>query len=519
MAEQQRKKTGLLRDTPEKIASLAKIYYPLWLVPVAENQCVLVDGLGAARHKFSFKEPVKTGDFIEDLRKSSVSHQRFLEALNNQAKQIREFTAPQNQTFPGVLSDKELLGFFQEFLKSGSITMENVAEKDALIPAEIDEKAADETCRAVTDCLRTIQADIKGLQYALGVLNEEVEFHKQAATFEVERLKEKCELETANLKPEVEKKVQKLTLKHDKTLASVLKSNERKIAVLEKRHETYIRRLQAAEQKKDAVQERISAAKKKGTSKSAYGSYELKKYDRDIENLKKEVKAASEALEKIRKEGENNAKQVEEEFQTAKSLEEGKLTTLTVACDAKVNEVNKQIETMTNQAESITATAASLMNELKRDGEAFQQQVEINHKLDNPNEAVLVHIPIYIVKYLKAKDERYSLLSPVTLSEEIGVLNGLRKILSLNPEPKLKTLTRQASKKLHEMLTNNVTEKMQKDEDFKSKITAVCHVNNLMDRTEFPEILNEGLDEIVKRGWLTSEEAQASCRRIMGAET
>lgn len=517
MAEQQRKKPGFLRDTSEKIVSLAKIYYPFWLVP-AENQCILLDGLGAATHKFSFKEPTKTGDFIEELRKNSASHQQFLEALANQTRQIREFTATQNLTFSGVVSDKELLGFFQEYFKSGSLSTENDAEKDTLIPAEINEKTAEETSQAVVNCQRTLQADAKGIQYALGVLNEEVAFHKQAAAFETERLKEKCELETASLKPEVEKKVKKLTLKHDKTMASVLKSNEKKVVAMEKKRETYMHKLQAAEQKKDAVQKRISTSKKKGTSKSAYGAYELKKYDREIDNLKKEVKTISEALEKIRKEGENNAKNVEEEFRNAKALEEGKLAAIITACDAKVKEKNKQIETMTIQAESITTEATNLMGELKRDGDALRQQVEIDWKLDNPNVAVLVHVPIYMIKYLKAKDERYSLISPLTISEDIGVLNGLRKILTLSSEPKLKSLMRQASKKLHEMLTENVTEKMQKDEVFKSKISAICRANNLMDRTEFAEMLNEGLDEVVKRGWLTSEEAQASCRHIMGAE-
>jgi chromosome segregation ATPase len=416
------------------------------------------------------------------------------------------------------VSDKELLGFFQEYFKSGSLSTENDAEKNTLIPAEINEKTAEETIQAVVNCLRTMQADAKSLQYALGILNEETAFHKQAAAFDTERLKEKCELETASLKPEVEKKVKKLTLKHDKTMASILKSNEKKVAAMEKKRETYMHKLQAAERKKDAVQKRISTSKKKGTSKSAYGAYELKKSDREIDNLKKEVKTISEALEKIRKEGENNAKNVEEEFRNAKALEEGKLAAIITAYDAKVKDKNKQIETMTIQAESITTAATNLMGELNRDGDALRQQVEIDWKLDNPNVAVLVHAPIYMVKYLKAKDERYSLISPLTISEDIGVLNGLRKILALNSEPKLKSLMRQASKKLHEMLTENVTEKMQKDGVFRSKISAVCRDNNLMDRTEFAEMLNEGLDEVVKRGWLTLEEAQTSCRHIMGAE-
>ncbi len=517
IAEMQRKKTGFLRDTPEKMVSLAKLYYPFWLVPM-ENKCVILDGLGVAMHKFSFQEPALTSEFIEELRKNSIGHQPFLEALQNQTRIIRDFTSPQNVTFNGVISDNELLSFFRDFFKNGSLMTEREAEKDTAIPPAIDEKAAEETSKAVVRCLRVLQADAKGLQYVLGVLNEEVGFHKQAATFEIEQLKEKCDFDVANLKPDVEKKVKKLTLKHDKTLASVQKSNEKKVAALDKKREGYLRKLQAVEQKKDAVQKRVSKARKKGTSKSAYGSYELKRIDREIESLKKEVKAASEALDKIKREGAENVRKVEEEFQKAKALEEEKITSVTNACEAKVSEEKKQIDTMTVQAETITTAVTDLMNKLKRDGDALRQQVEIEWKLDSPDDVVLVHVPVYMAKYLKAKDARYSLFSPVMVSDDISVLNGLRKILSLSSEPRLKSLTRQASNRLHEMLTVNVTERMQKDEVFMSTMSAVCRVNNIMDRNEFAEILNEGLDEVVKRGWLTLEEAQGACRRIVGAE-
>ena len=514
IAELQRKKTGFLRDTPEKLAFFSKVYYPIWLIP-AENACLVLDGLGSATHKFTFKEPVKTGAFVEELKKNSTSQQEFMDTIETQTKKIGEFTSPINVPFTALMSDRDLLSFFAEYFKNGSVLIKNEDEKNDIIPLEIDEKTAAETSRAVTDCLRTLQADAKGLQYALEVLKEEVEFHKRATSYEIERLKEKCELETANLRPEVEKKVKKLTLKHDKTLASVVKSTERKVTALEKKRETYMRKLQGIEQKKDAAQKRINTAKKKGTGKSTYGSYELKKYEREIDNVKKEIKAVSEALDKIKKEGNNNAKRVEEEFRSAVAQEESKITGLTAACEAKTADKRKQIDTMTSEAASISVNFENLMDELKRKGASLRQQVEIDWKLDNPDDAVLVRVPIYLIKYTKGNDERYSLFSPITIAEDVGVLDGLRKILTLNSEPKLKALTRPTSKKLHEMFTSNVTEKMQSDEVYRSKISSVCRANNLLDRMEFAETLNEGLDEIVKRGWMTSEEASVLCKRIM----
>jgi len=518
MAECQRRKTGILRDTPEKLSYISKVYYPLWAVP-AENSCLILDGLGSLSHNFSFKEPAKTGTFIEELKKNSISQEQFMDALGKQAKKTGEFTSPVNIQFKALVADKELHSFFLEYFKSGQLFSKNEDAKESVVPMEVDEKIAAETSKAVTDCLRTIQADAKGLQYALEVLNEEAEFHKRAITYEIERLKEKCESELSTLKPEVDKKVKNLTLKRDKTLTSVQRNTERKVAVLEKKRERYMRKLQGAEQRKDAVQKKTDKAKRKKTSsKAAYGSYELQKYEREINNIKKEIRAINEAIDKIKKEGDNKAKQVEGEFRRVVAQEEGKIKELNASYEAKMDKKKKQIDEITSEAASIKLNFENLMDELKHNSAALRQQVEIDWKLDDPETPVLVQLPIYIMKYTKGKEERYNLFSPTNISEDVGVLNGLRKILTLSSEPRFKTLARPASKRLHEMLSSNVTERMRSDEIFRSRVNGVCRSNNLLDTMEFAETLNEGLDELTKRGWMTSEEASAVCRRIMGEE-
>ena len=81
----------------------------------------------------------------------------------------------------------------------------------------------------------------------------------------------------------------------------------------------------------------------------------------------------------------------------------------------------------------------------------------------------------------------------------------------------MKTLTHPASKRLQEMLNANVLDRMQGDEVYKSIVTSMCRVNNLLDTMEFAETLNEGLDELVRHGWMSSEEASAACKRVMEA--
>ena len=308
MTELQRRKTGFLRGTPEKVSFISKIYYPLWAIPV-EDSCLVLDGLASLSHNFTFKEPTNTGLFVEDLKKNSVVHQEFMDTLDKHAKNVREFASAVNMSFRALIADRELLGFFLEYVKSGSFLSKDRDEKVVLIPLEIDGKTAVETREAVINCLRRIHANVKGLQYALEVLNEEVEFHKRALSYEIEWLKEKCEAEISSLKPEVDERVKKLTLQRDTAVAKILKATEKKAEVLDKKREKYMRKLQGLEQRKESVRKKMHTFKrKKSTTKEAYLNYELGKYDRKINGVKKEIKAITDAIENIKKEGNKNVK-------------------------------------------------------------------------------------------------------------------------------------------------------------------------------------------------------------------
>jgi len=504
MTELQRRKTGFLRDASEKVSFMSKIYYPTWAVPL-DDSCLIIDGLASLSHQFTFKEPTNTGLFVEDLKKNSVVHQEFMAALNKQAKNIEKFVSTVNVSFRALIANREMLNFFLECFKSNSFLSRDSEEKVVLIPSEIDEKTAAETRETVTNCLRRIEANVKGLQYALGVLNEEVEFHELIISNEVERLKEKCEAEVSSLKPEVEKKIEKLKLKRDTTITHILKGTEKKAEVSEKKREKYMRKLQGLEQRKKSI-------RKKKRSRT----YELEKCDREINNAKKEIRALSGVIENVRKEGNKSVKEVDEEFRGTVALEEEKIRELNSVYESKIGEKKKQITEMASETASITKSVESLMDEMKREASVFREQISIDWKLDDP---ALVCVPIYMIGYAKGNEERHSLFSPMTISEDVSVLNGLRKILTFTSEPRLKLLMRPRSNELHEMLSSNVIKRMQNEETFRENMNRICHANNLLERGDFEKTLNEGLTEVEKKRWITAEEAVTVRSGIKGEET
>ncbi len=522
MAELQRKKTAFLRDTPEKLMYISKLYYPLWTAPI-EDSCLVVDGLASLTNKFNFKEPTNIESFIEDLKKYSWNLQEFLNTLKKYAGNLTTSTEP-SAPFTGLITDAELQAFFIEYLSNDAVFSKNLLVEAALIPLAVNEQAVQETRQTVLNYLRKIDANIKGLKYALENLNDEVEFHKHAASNEIEWLEEKQETESSKLKPEVDEKIKKLTVKHEKTVAATVKSNERKAVVLEKKREKYVRKLQTLEQKREAAKKKIeiinvknvkirSKGMRSRVKSTTYLSYELAKREREVNEVKREINAVSNVIENVKKEGDRVIRQIEDEYNSNVLQEEDKLTQLNSFYVSKIGKRKEQINTIASAATAITTNIENIIRELENEAIAFKKEVTIELRRDA---AALAHIPIYLVKYAKADqdEERYSLFSPITITENTSILQGLRKMLTRSQDFKLKLLMQPMSKRLHDTLSVALSRKMQSSKAFKEDLNKLCQTNNLLAQANLEATLSEGLEVITKKGWITSEEAAAIFENI-----
>jgi predicted nucleic acid-binding Zn-ribbon protein len=508
LAEAQRKKPGFLRDRSEKIAFVSKVYYPYWVVP-HETACLLIDGLNPAPYTFTFNEPAKIAVFLEELNKNATNPQALLDLLQAQAKDHAQ-TSPVTLSFPALQDDKDLLALFLNYYR---MQVQSGIQASALIPPAVDETAATEVRGALSRALRVMQADAKGLQYAITMLKAQLVFQKKAADSEVEVFRLQSEQQVLAVKPVVEKTLKKLTQKHEKVMASFQRAGERKIAKLDRARERYLKKLAAAEKKKEATQKKIDSAKKRG-SKASAGSFALKKYQRDIESAKKEIKAVSEETERLKKELDKAQKQQQEDFQTAVRQEEAKITTIMETFNAKIAAKQKQVQDLTSAATTVIMRFEGLMDDLKRSGASLKGQVEVAYTADGPEAPFLVQVPLYLVKFSKDEEARYSLISPVTLGEA-GMLDELKNLLKRSPDPKIKTLMHPLYRTLEEKLTDSVLGKAECDPDFRLQLNQLCRSSNIIDQDTFAVTLNEGLDEIQKKGYITEEEASSLCKQVI----
>jgi hypothetical protein len=513
LAEAQRRKASFLRDRSEKTMFIAKIYYPFWLIPNASTS-ILIDGLNSAPYTFSFHLPIKTEAFLEVINQNATDPQKLLTVLQDQSK---DTTSPVNLSLSALVTNKELLAFLPAFFKS-PLTQQGGMPENALIPPEVNEKTAYETANAYNRALRIMNADVKGLETAIATLKEQLAFYKTVVENEAQAVQQKSEVAVAAVKPKVDKAVKKLVQKHDKVIATLQKVSDRKIASLDKKRETYIRKLAVAEQKRNALLNKIEAAKKKKSSsrsKSSAGTFALKKYERDIDGDKTEIKALADEVEALKKETTRLLKAKDAEFEAAVGQEQVKITQIISAADAKVAAKALLMKTLSSEAIKIINHFESVADGLKRSAATLKSQVEVGYSPDDPEMAVLVQVPVYLVKFSKDEETRYSLISPVTISQDASMLGELKNFLKRNSDPKLTNQIHPASKALDETLNASVIGKLENDPDFEIKLNHLCRSGNFIDQDTFAQTLNEGLDEIQKQGYISEEEASALCRHVV----
>ena len=516
LAEAQRKKGGLLSASAEKVAFISKVYYPLWLVPW-EERCLVVDGLGLSSYRAEYARLPDLNLFIEDLKRSGVVSRDFRKTLERHSETFRNFEAFADVSVNGLITRKGLLDAFVKYFGRGSFIEEGFNEDSALIPPELGEDDALEAGRKVINLWRLIRADWRGLEQALNVLYERVEFHERGINCEIERIREEYERKASDLRPVIEEKLKRLAQKRDAEVRKVEKATEKKLKSAMKKKGRCERRLQRLERNEIFILKRIEHFKRKGKdAKVDYWNSKLRECRREIEKAEREIKAVSDQIEAITREGEEKVKEVEKRFQEMISQEESKIKELEALCDSEIKAKQKELKELKSMAEQIAEDIKELIEKKKEHASSLRGETSIPLKQD---ETVLAHVPLYMVKYEGEEGKvRYSLHPPMLASSHNSLLKKIRKVWSFSLEGRIKLLISPFSKDLEKMLNSALIERMGKDEVFREKIDKVCCSNNLLARGDFGRLLTDGVNQLKRRELVKMEEAMTILEHYGGAK-
>ncbi len=512
LAEAERKKPGVLGGPSEKLSFVSKIHYPFWAVPW-EDKCLIIDGLGFSTLNDEYFEPPDIKLFVEDLRRASYIQEEFRNTLRKHAETFKDFVATAKFSFRGVVAKKGFSDALFEYIKDAIAVSKD--SRSVLAPLEFEREAALETCERLVQHWRRLQADIKGFQYALNVLDYETKLNKEGILREIEQIREKHINEISPLKSDVEKKVEKLRKKQEAGIALIAKAAEKKIKAAAGKKEKHELRMQTLKRKMAFLQKKVGAPKRKGgRSEAARWSHELQMCQSEIQRISAEIKAVSLLIEHTEKEKKDAVRELGEKYRNMVEKEEARITDLVVLQDREIRGKQSKLEELLLASSHIDNLIEQLTERKKLQASRLREETSVSWKRD---ETTLVCLPFYLLRYEGDGEARYHVYPPAVATDYKGILRGVQKaIRSFDLESRINLLFRPRLKELGDLLSSALIRKMREDKAFEEEMLAICGSNDLLGSTDFKELLTRGITELAKEGWIKPSESDAIIRRYGG---
>ncbi len=505
LAEARRKKPGILDASSEKVSFISKLHYPMWVVPWKDS-CLLVDGLEIFSPTFPYVKLPDVELLTEEMKRSVSNKEQFFNTLKKHAQTFEKPELTQI-SLEAIFAEENFLSILSEYFEQVSALKEGRSEHVALMPPKLNEKTALEKAEKAVDLWKQIQSDIKGLQYAISVLNEETSFEEEMILREIEHVRELYETKIAPLRPIVEKKIEKLFLKRDAKISKLDKSIERKLTARLRAKRRHERELERLERNLIEYKKRRKMSKRRGDDISASKwEHRMKVYQNKLSETRRKLRSVSELIEQIQKQGELDVQKVKTDYQLLIENERREILDLEASRKLEVESRKKQIEEMKADA-SIIVEQIWRLTELKRSEASRIKEATIPHRIE---EITLLCLPFYLVRYETKEKTRYLMFPPVVAMDFKGIVTKLQKAIHrFSLQSRINLLLRSKSTTLETMLRKVLLEKIRSDNTLEKAVHELGVSNNIFHSSGFKEKLTKGIEELRNEGWISREEKEA----------
>lgn len=503
LAEAKRKKHVMVGFSPEKILFISKLHYPLWAVPW-ENGCLIIDGLQILSSTLNYMALPNMELFFNDIERGQTLREQFRNALEKYAQAFADFSETTRIPMKALVTSKELLSDFSEYVKETLTLKTDVTGKIILISPKLDEDAAGENAKKVFDLHEQIQSDVKGLEHADRVLSEMAQFHQQKILREIELVNEAFKEEVDRVKPLVEKKVESLLKERDAKIEKMNRVAEAELNAKLREKERRQRELEKLELNYTEYKKRLEVRRSRHDKiGAARWEHSLRICENKISEVKERMHHLSRYIEKIRRQNQEGIDKLKYGYQTLIDSERKKITDI----EASRESVTKAKESENEKLRLMTQHIISLIEQLaeqKRLHAAELKSLTIPWK---PEQVTLLGVPFYLVGY-KAEDKlRYRVYPPLRVMSSEGIVKKIEKtLLSFRLVSRIKLLLQPRSKTLNKMFNTILEEKMKTDNAFKGSLRELGVSNNLLKNSDLKEALTKGVAELQSEGWIKQEE-------------
>jgi hypothetical protein len=505
LSEVKRRKPSILRGSAEETEYIAKLNYPLWAVPW-RGKCIVADGLGLVSTTISYNQIPSVLDFTENLKRSSTSFSIFKKTLEENEHAFEGFASAEKVELNGMISDNSTLEALSHFIDQAKPQKEVPETAVVAVPIAYDEKKVENITEHFLNKWQRLQTDVGGLRFALQVLREETEHHREKASVELELIWGSYENRISEVKKDVDKKVRQLDKEKVKESATAEKLIEKQIRRLDSEKKKLHQRNNELKRSLDAILIQKKVQKRKYPKRSTTRiDNKIFLFQERIKQVNSEFRHITDLQEQSRNKGQQELKRIEERYLNLAAKEMEKLEILEQSRNLEMTGKRKELKETEDFSSKIEGQIENLIGQKNKDMKTLENMtIQLEAE-----ETLLIWIPFYVIQYRLLEKTRTDLYPPMTVASYEGILKRIQKaIFSFSLEARMQLLLNPRSPNLNETIFTNLQKRLSTDSTLKEQVTEAAFSVNLLAQPGFREQIDKGLAELESEGWLNSKEKE-----------
>lgn len=505
VAELERNKGGglIARQPEEKLVSLSKAGYPVWLFPKNDTAFVF-DGFGDSNYSVPYIEVPSAKVFIESLEANSRPRENYTAFLSDHSNYFQQPMKEKQFVFRGLIEDVDFKSEFNVYRKEGAeVTAQTTV---ALISPILQENAISSMIAEFDKLQSDLREDAERLPECTRLVIKTTRQYTTELDYEAVAVKEEADAKIRAQEELVNPKISKLNKEYTRKIKDVTESFDKELENLQKLKAKTLKFINSNEGKIKLYQRE---AKTQATSKHII--YEkrwkekIKQTQRELNSLKKELKNVENNIKRINKQKVQEIAKLNAGLDAEIKFARQPLLELEATRDAKMLSFKQETNNLLKLEKPVIESLNKSIK-LRETIKAYFEAVGIRDQaLKSP---ALFYVPFYVACYEMGVTRRYLIIPPSTIgavdfSAKLKGALGMSKIKGLLA-PRFKTI---------KVLIDKVQVLTKQNATFESQLGGLAQKNNLLNNGLFMENIEKGLVYLKHQGWVSDKEHQVLSNR------
>ncbi|MDG6222003.1 MAG: hypothetical protein QCH99_01925 [Candidatus Bathyarchaeota archaeon] len=506
LAERDRKKgeRKVLKKPEEKLAFIAEIGYPIWLVPW-KGMTLIFDGLEFTEKTINYDLVPDINAFETDIKASSKSEAAYSAALSQNVSYFQNFEGHEEKTIEGLITNDDFVHDLVEYLNDSEDALKSESAKAILSPM-LDESEVEASVNKLTEIQNNLKADIKNLNATMKFLSQTSRKQEKLLQEDMRKTLKEFNQKITNVKPKVMAKIKEIQEKRDEEVTRISNTYDRKLRTLHQKRVVIEKKLERLTKDNERIEADIKVAR---DNKDESGEFELtKKFDenkKQIPLLNKEIKDIDREIENVeeakkikvgRTRSEPNDK-LDDAMKSLHDLEAAKEARSRLD-EQELNSLQDMTSAIIKQIDQMISTKETALNELDNIGIK-----------DKRRKQVLSYMSAYLICYETEVGKRYVVYPPSLL----GCMGIKTKLKSVFGSGKMKCFLQPRSDTIAALL-DRLVDLTQENPVFEKELNEAGRKANILGKTELQLAIKKGITELKEENWISEKEHQILNERL-----